>query len=288
MDTAAKTIPHARLREVALSVAPNGGTKTKKDHPRIPLTADELAVTAAACREAGAAMIHMHVRDGAAKHSLDAGRYLDAIARVKAAVGDRIIVQITSEALGRFHAEEQIAAVKAVRPEAVSLALREFASSADEETRFASFLQWLKQERIFPQIILYSPEEVERLGDMLQRGVVPWQDIPVLYVLGRYASGQTSSPHDLVPFLKSSSATRFTNWTICAFGLEEANCIGTAILLGGHGRVGFENNLYRPDGSLAYDNHDLVAVSAEFAGRAGYRLMDAQNQRDLWTKMLEF
>lgn len=277
----------AITHEVALSVAPNGGTKTKKDHPRIPLTAEELAVTAAQCCEAGAAMIHLHVRDDTGAHSLDPERYRNAIAKVKGTVGDSMIVQITSEALGKFRPEEQIAAVKAVCPEAVSLALREFAPSAAQEREFSGFLLWLKERKIFPQIILYSSEEVVQLRDMLRRGVVPWQDVPVLFVLGRYSSGQVSSPRDLVPFL-SAADPNFGNWTICAFGAEESACVGAAILLGGHGRIGFENNLYRPDGSLAEDNRDLVMVSAKFSIDNGYRLLSATQQRKIWAEMLEY
>ena len=49
-----------------LTVAPNGGRKTKADHPALPLSPDELARTAAECLERGASMIHLHVRDGGA------------------------------------------------------------------------------------------------------------------------------------------------------------------------------------------------------------------------------
>ena len=60
---------------VAIAVAPNGGRRVKVDHPAIPLTAKELAETAAECLEAGAAMIHVHVRDAGGGHLLDADAY---------------------------------------------------------------------------------------------------------------------------------------------------------------------------------------------------------------------
>ncbi|HEU4985991.1 MAG TPA: 3-keto-5-aminohexanoate cleavage protein, partial [Rhizobiaceae bacterium] len=47
---------------VAIAIAPNGGRKTKADHPALPMTSDEIAATAAACLAAGAAMLHLHVR----------------------------------------------------------------------------------------------------------------------------------------------------------------------------------------------------------------------------------
>ena len=59
---------------VVLTVAPNRGRKTKADHPALPLTADELAWTAAECLERGASMIHLHVRDADGQHCLDPKR----------------------------------------------------------------------------------------------------------------------------------------------------------------------------------------------------------------------
>ena len=69
-------------RRVVVAVAPNGGRRTKADHPALPLTAGELARTAAECLEQGASMIHLHVRDQAGKHLLDAEAYRAATAHL--------------------------------------------------------------------------------------------------------------------------------------------------------------------------------------------------------------
>ena len=68
--------------------------------------------------------------------------------------------------MGRYSPAEQRAAVLETNPEAVSLALRELAPEAADEKEFGDFLAKLKQMRIWPQIILYTPEEAERLGAM--------------------------------------------------------------------------------------------------------------------------
>ncbi|MGO1077988.1 3-keto-5-aminohexanoate cleavage protein [Inquilinus sp. CA228] len=268
-------------RPVAIAVAPNGGRRTQADHPALPLTPAELARVAAECREAGAAMIHTHVRDRDGAHLLDAEAYRAAIAAIRAEVGDDLVLQITSESLGRYRPEEQMAVVRAVRPEAVSLALRELAPDAAAEPAFAEFLSWLKRERIAPQIILYAPEEAVRLAEMQQRGLVPWDEIPVIFVLGRYVAGQTSLPADLLPFL-APDAPRFRSWMVCAFGRHEAACALAAALLGGDVRVGFENNLHLPDGRLAGSNADLVRAVAEPLARTGGRLADAASLRAAW------
>ena len=85
-----------------LTVAPNGGRKTKADHPALPLAADELARMAAECLERGASMIHLHVRDAEGRHCLDPEAYRATIAHICEAVGDRLVLQITSESLGQY------------------------------------------------------------------------------------------------------------------------------------------------------------------------------------------
>ncbi len=119
---------------VVLAVAPNGGRKTKADHSALPLTAGELARTAAECLERGASMVHLHVRDAEGRHCLDPEAYRSAFASICQEVGDRLVLQITSESLGRYSPAEQRTAALRTNPEAVSLALRELApEKADEK-----------------------------------------------------------------------------------------------------------------------------------------------------------
>jgi 3-keto-5-aminohexanoate cleavage enzyme len=282
MVTSTDAIARSETWPIAISVAPNGGRRTKADHSGLPLTADEIAVTAAACLDAGACMIHLHVRDRSGGHLLDVEAYHTSIAAIRAAVGDRMVIQITSEAMGIYQSDAQMAVVRGVRPEAASLALREFVPDASDEIAFADFLGWLRRENVTPQIILYSPEEAVKLAELQARGLVPFETVPVLYVLGRYAAGQRSSPADLLPFL-AAGMPRFAHWTVCAFGVRESACVTTGALLGGHMRVGFENNLWLPDGSMAPDNAALVATARDAIRPCGLRAATADQLRQAWT-----
>jgi 3-keto-5-aminohexanoate cleavage enzyme len=263
---------------VAIAVAPNGGRKVKADHPAVPLTAAELAATAAHCLDAGAAMIHAHVRNTDGSHLLDADAYRDAIAAIRRAVGDRLVIQITSEALGRYTPAQQRAVVQAVKPEAVSLALRELVPDASEETAFFDLLGWMKREGVTPQIILYDADDAVRLAELQKRGLIPFARLPVLYVLGRYTAGQTSSPADLLPFV-APDAPKFAQWSVCAFGAQEIACVTAGALLGGHIRVGFENNELLPDGARAKGNQDLVAAARSAIATVGLKVATADQLR---------
>jgi uncharacterized protein (DUF849 family) len=269
----------AALRKVVLGVAPNGGRKTRDDHPRLPTTAAEVAQAAAECLQAGASMLHLHVRDSAGRHILDADAYRSAIARVCQTVGDRLVLQIASESLGHYPPDVQMSAVLETNPEAASIVLRELAPEKKDEWVFADFLSQLKKKRIWPQIILYSPEDAARLGAMHKLGMVPFDEIAVLYVLGRYSLLRRAAPSDLLPFL-APDMPRFSNWSVCAFGRREAACATAAALLGGHARVGFENNLSLPSGDLAASNTELVRVVAEALDGLGFEPQSADGLRE--------
>ncbi|QKD05334.1 hypothetical protein EB235_30775 [Mesorhizobium loti R88b] len=112
--------------------------------------------------------------------------------------------------------------------------------------------------------------------------MIPFENPPVLYVLGRYTVGQTSRPSDLLPFLAADTAA-FSHWMVCAFGRQEIACVTSGALLGGHSRVGFENNLFLPDGALASGNQDLVAATKHAIGACGLTIADADTLRVRWS-----
>jgi len=262
-----------------LTVAPNGARRGHADHPALPITPDEIGRCAAACADAGAAMIHLHVRDRDGGHTLDADTYRAAIDAVKRQAGERLVVQVTSEAVGIYEPEQQMAMVRDVHPEAVSLAVRELVPEGADEREAAKFFDWLAAEKVLAQFILYSDEDVRRFDDLAARGIVADTQRFVLFVLGRYSEGQQSSPNDLLPFLAANS--RGCTWAVCAFGRREAACMLAAAALGGHGRVGFENNLYLPDGRVAPDNAALVSAVADGARAMGRPLADATVAREI-------
>jgi uncharacterized protein (DUF849 family) len=266
---------------LAVMVAPTGARRTKQDHPAIPITPDEVAVAASACVDAGAALIHVHVRDRSGQHLLDADAYRATINRIRSAVGDRMIIQVSTEAVGRYGREEQMALVRDLVPEAISFAVRELFPADAEEGPAAAFLEWVDREAILPQYILYSRSDVERFHELCRRGVIPSARLAVIFVLGRYGAIEQSGPIDLVPFLGAWKGPG--SWSMCAFGPREGACALTAAALGGHVRVGLENNLYLTNGTQAPDNAALVRQVTDHAALVGRRIVRADEARAvLW------
>ncbi|WP_421703789.1 3-keto-5-aminohexanoate cleavage protein [Aliiroseovarius sp.] len=241
-------------------VAPNGGRKTKAEHPAVPISIPELVDSARVCHAAGAQALHAHVRDNDGQHVLDAGLYRELLAECARCVPG-MQVQITTEALGRYSPAQQRQLVRAVQPTQVSVALRE--QDPDGEAAEArDFYFWAAEAGLESQHILYSPRERQWLERLQDRGIIPQLRQRVLYVLGRYEDGLASDPRNVSAFVAAGS--RDVRWMVCAFGQSETDCLAEAHALGGEMRVGFENNCLNRDGRVAADNAhrviDLIAA----------------------------
>lgn len=238
--------------------APNGARLSAADHPALPLTPAQLADCAQSLLNESVAVLHLHVRDTDGGHTLDVGAYRAAIEAIAARIGDGLIVQATTEAVGRYDAAAQMAVVRELRPEAVSLSLRELCPDKAAEKPAAEFFAWLRAEKIWPQYILYSPQDVARFERLRRAGAFAEERPFCLFVLGRYASQRTGDIADLHAMLAAAAAGEFP-WAVCCFGPQENVAMRAAADQGGHVRIGFENNLRLADGSMAADNAALIA-----------------------------
>lgn len=267
-------------KQCVLAVAPNGARRTHADHPAIPLTASALAETASACEAAGASLIHLHVRDSEGGHLLDAAAYREAIAAVREAVSGDFIIQVTTEAAGKYRPEEQMAVVRALAPEAVSMAVRELVPPGCDEGEAGAFFQWLGSRGVSSQYIVYSAGELERFNELRKRGVIPAGPASVLFVLGSYRHAKDGKPEEIDAFLTALEPG--DEWSICAFGCYESQCVARAAVLGGHARVGFENNLWLPTGETAADNAALVGIARQAIESSGRQVASAREAREMF------
>jgi 3-keto-5-aminohexanoate cleavage enzyme len=238
--------------------APNGARLSKQDHPAVPLTTAEIAESAAELADCGVSVLHLHVRDEHGDHVLDAKRYREAQAAIRDHAGDRLVVQVTTEAVGRYGRGQQMALVRELRPEAVSLGLRELCPDRAAEAEAGAFFRELADKNVWPQYILYSADEAARFEQLRQEGFFGVEHPFALFVLGRYSDALEGDPAEIDAFLCASGAGAFP-WAVCCFGSAEAEAVRRAASLGGHVRIGFENNRLLPDGTVARNNAQLIA-----------------------------
>lgn len=133
-----------------------------------------------------------------------------------------------------------------------SHSLRELCRPTLDRAMLADFFQHLRSTGVMAQVILYDVEDLRQWQALQRDGVIPPGPWLALFVLGRYSAGQTSAPADLLPYLQAWDLAE--PWAMCAFGAQEYRCAMAAAALGGHVRVGFENNLLLQDGTPAADN----------------------------------
>lgn len=141
---------------IIISVAPNGARKTKKELPHIPITAEEVVKEANDCITAGVSLFHLHVRNDDESHSLDPERYKKSLSQLKEAYTDQLIWQISTETCGIFTPNEQHHLIHTIKPEAVSIGVREFIPDPTYETSAQKTLDTCLENKTLIQYICYS------------------------------------------------------------------------------------------------------------------------------------
>ena len=228
----------------AITVAITGSIPTKADNPAVPVTPGEQVASAVEAIDAGATIVHVHVRDDHQRPSSDVDRYRTVYDGIKHQRPDAI-VQLSTGGRGRSP-DERFSCLE-IRPEMASLSTGSvnFATSVYEnppqlvEQQAARMLDLgIKPEiEIFDFAMLYS------CVDLLKRGLLA----PPPHV-------QLSELRDLIP-----DAT----WTCAAIGRFQLEANRWALRRGGHVRTGLEDNIYYEKGRLAQSNAELVARLAD-------------------------
>lgn len=260
-------------------VAPNGARRGRDDHQQLPLTMDEMATCLSQCASAGASMAHMHVRDKQGKHSLDVGLNKEWLVETRSRFDAELVIQLTTEAVGLYQPNEQMALVRGTEPEAVSLALRELRPNASFEKEASRFFHELSERQIYVQYILYDAADLSLYFQMVNDKMLPNNGHHLLLVLGKYKKDMLSSPADLLEFDLKRITSEKISWATCAFGQFEHQCLAAAMSLGGDVRVGFENNLINLKGQHAKNNAELVQQIANLSQSMGLSINSAGDLR---------
>lgn len=254
------------MEKLIITVAATGNVPTKEMNPHLPVTPEEIAETAVRCREAGASLIHVHARDAAGKPTLDA----QVFARIHRKIGQRtdLIVQISTGGRAGMDPEDRAAAVRLIRPEMASLTTgsmnfpdRVYANSFEVIEHLASAMV---QAATKPEMEIFEPGMIANALMLVDRGLAA-PPLHFDFVLGSRGS-LPASPKSLL-FL-SESIPRGSTWTVAGIGRWQLPMATLAIVMGGHVRVGLEDNLYYRKGELA-TNEQLVARVARIAAEVG-------------------
>ena len=246
-----------------LMVAPNGSKRMKIDHESIPITIGEICSTAKACYNSGAEALHFHVRNKDGLHVLDSGLYKEALAELNLIV-PKMHLQITTEAIGIYSPEHMRNLIYNVDTPGISIGIKEMIPSGNPTDEDIKVYKYLVEKETKIQHIFYFPEELEILSKLIKVAELPNENTWCMFTIGHY-TGRKSDPKLIPMFLDSKKKNQINgDWAVCAFSVEEKECIKKAINLNGNIRVGFENSIHMFDGSVALNNESKVKEVFEY------------------------
>lgn len=253
------------MDKVIITCALVGAEITREQTPHLPLSPEEIAEDALACHAAGAAVVHIHVRDAQGKPSQDREIFREVEAQIKKRC-DVIVQYSTGGAVGT-PAELRMAPLEN-RPEmaTITTGTTNFGEEVFENSwPFVSALAArMKEYQVRPELEIFDCGMVDNALRLIKEGllVAPYHFDFVLGVPGALSARPENLMH-----LKSLLPADST-WQVAAVGRAQLPLTTMAMAMGGHVRVGLEDNIYYSKGVLA-KNSDLVARAARIARELG-------------------
>jgi uncharacterized protein (DUF849 family) len=250
-----------------ITVAPTGAEVDKTAWPQLPTSLAELVAEAKACEAAGASMIHVHIRDHEHKPTLDAVRLRDTVAALHAETG--LIVQLSTGGSVHDPLDTRLAVLDA-GPDSCSLTCGTVNFGDDVFLNPWPFMVQLyeraQQAQVLPEFEVFDLGQVTSLGRLLREAGLPWSGkVHVDFVLG-VPGGLPATVPALVAGVQALPA-EVTSWSATGIGRGHLPVLAAALALGGHLRVGMEDNLFYAAGRPVQNNAELVTRAAELAER---------------------
>ena len=251
--------------KVILTVATTGAWPSKQDTPHIPLQPKEIADDVYACWQAGASIAHIHVRDDDDKSSMDFDKFTETVELIRATDCDIVLNLTTSGQLG-LEDEDRMKHIIALKPELASYdcGSMNWAHSTvfENSPRFLEKLGMAMQENnIKPEIEIFDAGMVYNALYYLKKGVLK-APLHFQFVLGA-PGGMTATVENLM-FLKTLIPADST-WGALGIGRGHLPIMYTTLALGGHVRVGMEDNIYYSKGVLAKSNAEFIERTKRIA-----------------------
>ncbi len=244
-----------------ITVATTGAWPTKKDNPAIPLTPQEIADDVYECWQAGAAVAHLHMRDESGAGTMDKNKFKETVDLIRAKCD--IVLNLTTSGDLNATDETRMAHLDLIRPELASYdcgSMNWLHSSVFLNTpKFLEKLGLAMQEYgVKPEIEIFDGGMVSNSLYYLKKGVLK-APLHYQFVLGA-AGGMDATVENLV-FLKSLIPAEST-WSALGIGRGHLPIMYTALALGGHIRVGMEDNVFYAKDVPARNNAEFVARAA--------------------------
>ncbi|MGE0719446.1 MAG: 3-keto-5-aminohexanoate cleavage protein [Alphaproteobacteria bacterium] len=273
-------------RKVIVTCAVTGGGDTVGKHPAIPVTPEQIATACVEAAQAGAAICHIHVRDpSTGKPSMDPGLYREVVARIRDS-GTDLVINLTTGAGGRFipgdvkpsepaigtnlsTPAERVRHVEELRPEICSLDMgtMNFGPHVFMNTpaHLAAMAKAIRAAGVKPELEVFDTGHLRLANHFVESGLV--EGDPLYQICLGISWGQPATPAAMA-YMQSLLPAN-AQWA--AFGISRMQfpMVAEAVNLGGHVRVGLEDNIYLSKGVYG-SNAQLVEKAIRIIDLLGY------------------
>jgi 3-keto-5-aminohexanoate cleavage enzyme len=267
---------------MVITAAMVGAETTREQTPYLPISAEEIGEDAAKCREAGAAMVHIHVRNPDGSPSQDAELFRKAIRAIRARCD--ILVQVSTGGAVGMGVDERCGGLTltgADRPDMATLTTGtvNFGNDVFSNPRplIRDIATRIKEQGMKPEIECFDVGMIDEARALEKEGFI---GLPAHFDFVLGVGGALGADVAALDFMRSY-LPKGSTWTCAAMGRHQLTFVEHSAERGGNARVGLEDNIYVAKGVLAKGNWELVAEAAKRAQAKGRALATPQQAREL-------
>ena len=274
-------MPEVPADRLLITVAPTGAETSKEDCPQLPTTLDELVATARDCEAAGAAMIHVHIRDDEHRPTLDLGRLTDTVAALRE--NTDLVIQLSTGGSVHDPLDNRLRVLDAA-PDSSSLTMGTTNFGNDvflNPWPFVCELYQLSQERsIVPEFELFDLGQVHALHRLLDKFGLPYGGRVHCDLVMGVPGGMPGTADALVASV-AALPDAVTSWSATGIGRSTLAVALAALSKGGHLRVGMEDVVTLSRGVPVESNRQLVERAVALGALAQRVPMSSSEARTL-------
>ncbi|MBW1974959.1 MAG: 3-keto-5-aminohexanoate cleavage protein [Deltaproteobacteria bacterium] len=266
------------MEKLIITVALTGNVPTKEMNPNLPVTPDEIAYDVRRCADAGAVLFHVHARDAQLKPTLDIEVFKEIVRKIKE-VAPEVIIQLST---GGRAGKDWEARSKPIRlcPEMASFTTGSNNLPGMVYENPPQLLEYMakifNETGVKPEIEVFEAGMINNALYLHKKG---WIHPPFHFDFVLGAPGAMAGSVKNLQFLVDSIPPGST-WSVAGIGKMEIPLAVAAIVMGGHVRIGLEDNLYMPDGSLA-SNPALVEKIVRITREIGREIASPDEAREI-------
>ena len=268
------------MEKLIITAAICGAEVTMEQNPAVPYTVEEIVREAKSAVDAGAAIVHLHVREDDGTPTQSKARFKECIDAIYKVCPDVIIIPSTGGAVG-MTAEERLQPTE-LFPEMATLdcGTCNFGDDVFENTMpmMRDFGKRMLENNIKPEYECFEMGHLDTILNMARKGQVPGAPMQFNFVLG--VPGCTPATVQNLCWMVNAIPSGST-WTATGIGRNAFTLAAPTIVMGGHVRVGFEDNLYLERGVLAKSNGELVAKVVRLAKELGRGIATSAEAREI-------